>query len=187
MRVPEKQKDRLQIPLMFAFRDAHEKRDAAKDQDVRVDGERVLSERSSLRRRGADEALLKSDLAVDLGNLVDTIDLDSAVDLSDKPFTKKSVLNYGLYDLNHVLLTDQSSETVIENLKRALLEHEPRLRPESLLIQRTKRDGDHVHQRIRFNISAEMLCKPLDIPIEFVAEIDTSSAKVLVSRLAGAV
>jgi type VI secretion system protein ImpF len=187
MRAPDRQKDRLQIPLMFAFRDAHDKRDAAKDQDVRVDGERVMSERSSLRRRGADEALLKGDLGIDLGNLVDTIDLDSSVDLSDLPYVKRSILNYGLYDLNHLLLTNNSADEVVENLKRALLEHEPRLRAESLVIQRTKKDGDHVHQRIRFNVSAEMLCKPLDIPIEFVAEIDPSSAKVAVSRPAGAV
>jgi type VI secretion system protein ImpF len=187
MRAPEKQKDRLQIPLMFAFRDAHEKRDAAKSEDVRVDGERVVSERSSLRRRGADERLLKGDLATDLGNLVDTIDLDSVIDLSDRPYTRKSILNYGLYDLNHVVVDDgEAALTVMENLKRALLEHEPRLSPDSLVIERSKAEGDHVQQKIRFSVRAELICKPLDIPIEFVAEVDSASAKVMVSRPAGA-
>jgi type VI secretion system protein ImpF len=185
MRAPDKQKDRLQIPLMFAFRDAHEKRDAAKAEDIRVDGERVVSERSSLRRRGADEGLLKRDLAEDLNHLVDTIDLDSSVDLHDKPYTKRSILNYGLYDLNHVLLTSETAGEVLDNLKRALLEHEPRLRPESLTIERTAKDKDHVQQRIRFNVHAELICKPLDIPIEFVAELDPTSAKVLVGRPVG--
>ena len=80
MRTPDK-KERLQIPLMFAFRDAFEQRDATKKEDVRVDGERVVADRSLLRRRGTEEALLKRDLAIDLGALVDTINLASATDL----------------------------------------------------------------------------------------------------------
>jgi type VI secretion system protein ImpF len=186
MRAPEQQKDRLQIPLMFAFRDAYEKRDASKGEDVRVEGERVISERSSLRRRGADESLLKRDLAQDLNALVDTIDFDSTIDLGDKPYVKRSVLNFGLYDLNHVLLTAETIDEVQENLKRALLVHEPRLNPETLVIERTGKANDHVHQRMRFNVHAELICKPLDIPIEFVAEIDPTSAKMLVSRPTGA-
>jgi type VI secretion system protein ImpF len=186
MRAPDKQKDRMQIPLMFAFRDAYEKRDAAKAEDVRQEGERVVSERSSLRRRGTDEALLKRDLAVDLGSLVDTTDLDSVIDLTDKPYVKGSVLNYGLYDLTHVLLTTDTADEVMDNLKRALLKHEPRLSPDTLVIERVGKQNDHIHQRMRFNVRAELICNPLDIPIEFVAELDPTSAKVLVSRPAGA-
>jgi type VI secretion system protein ImpF len=40
-----------------------------------------------------------------------------------------------------------------------------------------------VNQRIRLVVSAEMACKPLDVPIEFVAEIDVGSGKVQLSRL----
>ena len=38
-------------------------------------------------------------------------------------------------------------------------------------------------QRIRFTVTAEMSCKPLDIPIEFVAEVDIGSGKVQLTRL----
>ncbi len=187
MRAPEKQKDRLQIPLMFAFRDAHLKRDADKEEDHRVLGERVVSERSAIRRRGADEALLKRDLAEDLGNLVDTIDLDSAIDLTDRPYVRKSVLNFGLYDLTHVVIDTGAADEVIGNLKRAILQHEPRLSPETLVIEAAPIDkhGD-VNQRIKFKVRAELICKPLDIPIEFVAELDNTSGKVIVSKPAGA-
>lgn len=181
MRAPEKQKDRLQIPLMFAFRDAYEKHDADKAEDVRVDGERVLSERSSLRRRGTDEALLRDDLTRDLSSLVDTIDLDSAIGLEEFEYVRKSILNYGLYDLTHVILNADATEEVIENLRRALLEHEPRLVPESLSITRTDGSED-VGQRIRFSIRAEMMSTPLDIPVEFVAELDSTSGKVMVMQ-----
>ena len=48
----------------------------------------------------------------------------------------------------------------------------------------SKRQGcDDVDQRIRFTVSAEMACKPLDVPIEFVAEVDVGSGKVRLTRL----
>ena len=180
MRGPERQRERLQIPLMFAFRDAYDKRDAAKEEDVRVDGERVVSERSSIRRRGTDEAMLKRDLALDLGSLVDTIDLDSCTDLSSLSYVKKSVLNYGLYDLTHVVVGAEATGEIIENLKRALLLHEPRLSAETLVIEPAGQD--EVTRRIRFKVRADMICKPLDIPVEFVAELEQASGKVVVSR-----
>lgn len=183
MRSPEKNKDRLQIPLMFAFRDAYDKHDATKVEDNRIEGERVVSERSSVRRRGTEEVLLKQDLAIDVAALVDTIDLASVVDLSELDFVRKSVLNYGLYDLTHMILgsSDTAAEIAV-NLKASLLNHEPRLSPETLVIEPSGDDDEN--QRVRFKVRADLICKPLDIPIEFVAELDTTSGKVLVPRSA---
>ena len=67
---------------MFAFRDAFRRGDAGKRIDDRVGGERVISERGSLRRRGADEAWSSETLSLDLLSLVNTVDLASAVDLT---------------------------------------------------------------------------------------------------------
>lgn len=184
MRPPDKQRDRLQIPLMYAFRDAFDKRDANKHEDVRVDGERVVSDRGSLRRRGAEESLLKQDLAIDLAALLDTIDLGSAVDISDMPFVTKSVLNFGLADLTSISVGSASEATIGENLKTALLEHEPRLSRDSLTVERVRVE-DEAQQRIRYKVSADLICKPLDIPIEFVAEVDGTSGKVALPRPPG--
>jgi type VI secretion system protein ImpF len=38
---------------------------------------------------------------------------------------------------------------------------------------------------VRFRVRAEMLSKPLDIPIEFIAEIDVSAGKIMLPRLPG--
>jgi type VI secretion system protein ImpF len=183
MRSPEKQKDRLQIPLMFAFRDAYEKRDAAKPEDVRVDGERVVADRATLRRRGTDESHLKRDLAIDLAALVDTVSLASSIDLSGRDFVRKSVLNYGLDDLTHITLESHEVDAIGDQLKTALLRHEPRLSADTLHVERA--DTDEVNQRVRFKVRADMLSKPLDIPIEFVAEVDVGSGKVIVPRTIG--
>jgi type VI secretion system protein ImpF len=184
MAAHDRQQDRLQIPLMFAFRDAFKMKDAAKQEDVRVDGERVISERSSIRRRGAEEALLKADLALDLSHLVDTIDLESSVDLDGFDYVRKSVLNFGLYDLNHLIMAGDTASEVMDYLKRAMLQHEPRLSPDTMVFSKGQVD-DEVNQRVRFQVHADLICKPLDIPIEFLAEVDTASGKILVSRPTG--
>jgi type VI secretion system protein ImpF len=133
MRAPDK-KDRLQIPLMFAFREAFQQRDATKQEDTRIDGERVVADRSLLRRRGTEEALLKRDLAIDLAALVDTINLASATDLAGLGYVKKSILNYGLDDLTHIVIESREVDDLAKQLKSAILHHEPRLSPDSLLI-----------------------------------------------------
>lgn len=180
MRTPDK-KDRLQIPLMYAFRDAYRQRDATKQEDIRIDGERVIADRASLRRRGTDEVRLKEDLSLDLGALVDTINLASATDIEGLKYVQRSVLNYGLQDLTHITIESNEVEEIARDLKAAILAHEPRLSPESLFIERT--EDDDVNQRVRFRVRAEMYNKPLDVPIEFVAEVDVGSGKIHLPRL----
>jgi type VI secretion system protein ImpF len=182
MRKRDGNADRFQIPVMFAFRDAFDAKDARKRIEERRDGEKVISGRGSLKRRGADETMLKRNLAVDLLALVNTVDLASAVDLEDFEHVGRSVLNFGLRDVAHLTSQEIGVESLARDLSAALVNHEPRLDPESLQIVR---DGefDDVNQRIRYTVSAEMACTPLDVPIEFVAEIDIGSGKVQLTRL----
>lgn len=182
MRKKKKNGERFQVPLMFAFRDAFDAGDARKRIDERVGGERVISGRGSLKRRGADEIALKRNLAADLLALVNTIDLGSAVDLGDFDYVGRSVLNFGLHDIGHLTSQEAGVDEIARDLSEALIQHEPRLDPETLSVARDA-DFDEVNQRIRFRVSAEMACKPLDVPIEFVAEIDVGSGKVHLTRL----
>jgi len=172
----------FQIPLMLAFRDAFQAGDATKRLEERVGGERVLSARGSLKRRGADEAVLKRDLAIDLMSLVNTIDLGSAIDLSDLGSVKRSVLNYGLPDLSALTSLESDVDNVGDYLKQALLAHEPRLRPESIHVEKASEVSDETH-RVSFSVSAEMACSPLDLQTEFVAEVDVSSGSLRLTRL----
>ena len=175
-------RDYFQVPLMFAFRDAFSRGDASKRLDNRVAGERVISERGSLRRRGAEEALVKENFSLDLLSLVNTVNLAAAVDLTGLDYVEKSVLNFGLADITHMTSEDAGLSDVSNSLIAALVEHEPRLHRDSLRVDRSD-SFDEVNQRVRFVVSGELACRPLDIPIEFVAEVDVGSGKVQLTRL----
>lgn len=170
------------VPLMFAFRDAHRQGDAKKRIDERKDGERVVSERGSLQRRGADERLLKENISLDLLSLVNTIDLDSAIDLSEFEHVRKSVLNFGLQDIAFLTSEEEGVSDIGNDLLVALLNHEPRLYQDSLEVVKVEQFDD-VNQRLRYTVTAEMACRPFDVPIEFVAEVDIGSGKVQLTRL----
>jgi type VI secretion system protein ImpF len=182
MRKRDGNANRFQIPVMFAFRDAFDAKDARRRIEERRNGEKVISGRGSLKRRGADETVLKRNLAVDLLALVNTIDLGSAIDLEEFEHVGRSVLNFGLRDVAHLTSQEVGVETIARGLSAALVNHEPRLDPETLQVARDQ-DFDEVNQRIRYTVSAEMSCTPLDIPIEFVAEVDIGSGKVQLTRL----
>ncbi len=174
----------LQVPLMYAFRDAFRSKDAKKEeQNFDAGGERIVSERGSARRRGANENQLKRNLEIDLSNLMNTVDLGSCLDIEDHAFVQRSVLNYGLRDLSHLTSDEVRSLDIVRGLKEALLNHEPRLIGDTLNVK--LRPGfDDIEQKIAFDVTAEMACRPVDIPLEFVAEIDVGSGKVKLSNVA---
>jgi type VI secretion system protein ImpF len=173
----------LQVPLMYAFRDAHRVKDARKEVKLSdADGERILSERGSVRRRGANEIQLKRNLEIDLINLMNTVDLASCLDLDGHTNVRKSILNYGMSDLTHLTSDVVRSAEVVRSMKDTLLRHEPRLIAESLNVTLRPEFND-VEQKIAFDVSAEMACRPVDIPLEFIAEIDVGSGKVKLSNV----
>lgn len=169
---------------MYAFREANEARDAKIDSNTYVDGERVLSERAAMRRRGANEAQLKANLERDLAHLANTINLAACVDMEGLEYVENSILNFGLVDLSSYTMADFKLMEVPRQLKAALLAHEPRFVPETMEVT-IREVPDEVNQKIAFDINAEMACKPVDIPLEFVAEIDVGAGKMSFNNVNG--
>ncbi|MEL6522315.1 MAG: GPW/gp25 family protein [Pseudomonadota bacterium] len=176
-------KKQLQIPIMYAFREAHRARDAKADGVEYRDGERVLTERAAMRRRGANETQLKRNLEIDLVHLANTINLDAILKLDDYNYVSRSILNYGVVDLSNMTSEDVKYSNLPQRLATALLNCEPRFIPEAMQVD-MREEFDDVNQKLVFDIYAEMACKPLDIPLEFTAEIDVGSGKMTFTNLA---
>ncbi len=166
----------LHTPLLQAFRDAARAGDARRASvSYSEDGSRVVTRRSD--RMTSNEAQLRQSLDIDLGHLLNTVNLASVVDLDDHPHVRRSVLNFGMQDLVHLTTDSDKLPLLAESLRKSLLAHEPRLDSGTVSITRHE-ESDDVNQRIAFSVNADLLCRPVDVPLEFVAEIDVGSGKI---------
>jgi type VI secretion system protein ImpF len=167
---------------MYAFRGAHAARDAKKKLDLRDEsGDRVIASRRS--SRGAiTEPLLRREVAADLVALLNTISLESSFDIDGYENVRKSVLNYGFPDLVHRTIDEGSVESVKDEIRTVLMHFEPRLMPDSIHVTRDN-TVDKAELKIRFVVNADLACEPLNVPVEFVADVELDSGKVLINRL----
>jgi type VI secretion system protein ImpF len=172
----------FQISLMNVFRQSARERDG-KTLETTTDADgRVLSARSIERREGAAQSTLRDHLAIDLGNLMATIHLEATQSLDGLDYVRKSILNYGIQDMSRLTVDDHRNARAASQLRDALLAHEPRLIASTLVVKLRTPDADS-QQRMAFDITAEMAARPVDVPLEFVAEIDTGAGKVALSSL----
>lgn len=171
-----------QISLMHVFREAARQKDAEKADNTVTDGERQLSSRAKQRRMGADQTSLRAHLNEDLSNLMHTIRLAAVQDLDRHKYVAKSVLNFGMDDMANMSANHDNRGLLERRLRQALIDHEPRLIPETIQVK--LRDQDHeLSQKIAFDIDAELASNPVDVPLEFVAEIDVGGGNVKLSNL----
>ncbi len=162
---------------MQLFRAAHEAGDARKGDAEYQDGDRTVTRRSRERRHGTGEAALRTQIKADLASLLSTIRLEAVQPLDDAPYVQKSIINYGFRDLSSVSMTDLTTSRIADSIRQSLIDHEPRLVPETLDIQLNDKYGDK-QQRLTFSINAEIVANPVDIALDFLAEVDIGAGKV---------
>jgi type VI secretion system protein ImpF len=168
---------------MQAFRDAARARDSRKIIDERnATGERVIAGRRNMTRRATNEQVLRRELSEDLATLLNTVNFGSTIDISDLPYVASSILNFGFADVSALTIDEMAVADVSAELREILQTYEPRLVPESIEVERDA-GLDTNGMRARFTIRAEMRANPVDVPVEFVAELEIETAKMQISRL----
>jgi len=178
-----KKKDRLSPPLMYAFRSAHEARDAKTKLDLRDEaGERVIAGRRMAARTAITEPTLRREVARDLDSLMNTIALESSEDLEPFDHVRASVLNLGLPDITHRSIDEVSVEGVSDEIRSALIRHEPRLIPASIRVVKDS-EINEAELKVRFVVRADLVCEPLNVPVEFVADLELDSGNISIGRL----
>ncbi len=177
-----KKSDRLAPPLMYAFRAAHEKRDARQSLDLRDEaGERVIATRRVTTRATISDAVLRREVTHDILDLFNTTNFNAAEDLSDTPEVRRSILNYGFPDLSWRTIDENGLVEIARELESSLGDFEPRLARGSIKASRDYSVGDG-ELRLRFIVKAELRAHPVNMPIEFVAEIELESGKIKLDR-----
>ncbi len=172
--------ERAKVSILQTFRDSYEAGDARRSQFSAPKGE--TEARNLPRRISLDEATLRRHLQADLSALLNTIELGSAVDLSDVPHVQSSIANYGFTDLSSITLAELSLPKLRQTLRNSLIAHEPRLRRDSIEITVNTPEGDS-RQQLSIEVSAELMGDPVDIPVDFDAEVDVSAGKLRMSKL----
>jgi type VI secretion system protein ImpF len=173
---------RLSPPLMYVFRATYAAKDAKKRLDIRdAAGERVIAHRRLRARQVITEKTLRQEVARDLDTLLNTIALESTVDMSEAPHARKSILNFGIPDLSTRTIDEIRVDDIPEEIREAIINFEPRLAADSLKIERDK-SVDIVELKVRFIVRAELVCDPVHVPVEFIADM-IEGGKITVSRL----
>ncbi len=168
---------------MHAFRSAHIAKDAKNKLDLRDEaGERVLAGRRLNARVAITELTLRREVARDLESLMNTIAMESSEDLEPFDAIRKSILNYGFPDVAHRTIDELRVDDIRGEIQSVLVRYEPRLLADTIRISRDDSISPD-ELKIRFLVNAQLHCEPLNVPIEFVAEVDVDSAQIVISRL----
>lgn len=173
-------KHRLRPPLMFAFREAHRSKDAKVALDLRdAAGERVIASRRAAPRAAITEQRLRQEIALDLEALVNTINLASSLDLSRHDAVAGSVLNHGFPDIGHRTIDEYRVNNIRDELADVLIRFEPRLAKRSISVERDE-TLDKAELKLRFLVRADLNCEPLNVPIQFVADVELDTGKIAI-------
>jgi type VI secretion system protein ImpF len=175
--------DRLAPPLMYAFRAAHDRRDAKTKLDLRDDaGERVIAARRLTARAPISESGLRKEVLLDLANLLNTTNLGAAEDLSSAPAVRSSILNYGFPDLSSRTIDESSLHEISREIEVALADFEPHLARNSVQARRDMSVSPD-ELKLRFLVKADLRASPVNVAVEFVAEVEFDSGKIKIDRL----
>jgi len=167
---------------MQVFRAAHEAKDAKQKIDRRNEaGDRIIASRRLRARQVITESMLRREVSRDLDALLNTVALEATLDMRNAPNARKSIINYGLPDISNRTIDETGVGEIPDEIRSAIINFEPRLAPGSLRIERDK-SIDSVELKIRFLVRAELVCHPVHVPVEFVADI-VETGKIIVNRL----
>lgn len=173
---------RVRTPVAQAFRRAFQERDKGREVKApEAAGEGSVHGRLSLGRASMSEAELQRIVTLELGGLLNTVNLAAATDLSEHPQVRRSILNYGFPDMLHRSIDEIGVNDIGAEIAWALSNFEPRLLPSSVRVARdTSIDADTL--RIRFVVSADLDCKPLKLPVQFLADLERDTGKIVIQR-----
>jgi type VI secretion system protein ImpF len=140
-------------------------------------GRNLKSGRRLSRSYGVSEHTLLAEVRRDLQALLNTVNLNSAQDLSDFPEVQTSILNFGLPDLSVHVVDTVRIERLADDIRQALIRFEPRMDPRTLQVTRDdSTDSDTF--KVRFVIKAEIRCDPVRIGSEFIADVDPAFGRI---------
>ncbi len=125
-----------------------------------------------------NEQAVRATVMRELAWLLNTVNLESSVDLTPFPHVRTSVLNYGVSDMTGKSTTTQGLKARASRIKAAIETFEPRIAPGSLTVESDMNEDRLNTTRfvIRCDISQAVEAIPVRVVTDF--EGDTGEATV---------
>jgi type VI secretion system protein ImpF len=171
---------------MWVFRSAAEARDAREKPKDKFDGEgqRLVASRGRT-AASITEPILRREVWRDLDKLLNSVSLESSLpELKAFANARASIINYGLPDIAHRSIDElmANNGAIEQQIATALKTYEPRLVASSIMVKRDDK-ADMAGLNVRYTINADLSCQPVDIPLEFTADIELGSGKFSIVKL----
>jgi type VI secretion system protein ImpF len=149
--------------------------------------DRLTDQRPEKTRESASQQVLshqqyKDAVIRDLAWLLNSVSLDSVVDLSPYPSVKRSVLNYGMPDISGHTSTSIDTERLEKALTRVIYEYEPRIIQNSLKVHVHSDLGVMAHNSLVFEIEGVVFGQPMPFPVLLRSELDLESGEFSVQE-----
>ena len=128
---------------------------------------------------------LRTAVLRDLAALMNAICLGAGDALSAYPEVERSVLNYGMPAFAGETASTLDVHDLEEGIRSAILRFEPRVLPNSLLVEAMATDnGLGWHNVVSVRISAQVWAQPVPLELLLRTEVDLETGQVALAELA---
>jgi type VI secretion system protein ImpF len=135
-------------------------------------------------RQVMSKSRLRQAVLRDLGWLFNATRLETGNEFAHAAFARRSVVNYGLPPLSGHSASSLSAPELEREVRRAILEFEPRILPSSLEVRAVVHADqlDH-HNVVGVEIRGQLWAQPLPLELLVRTEIDLETGKVEIQDL----
>jgi len=120
----------------------------------------------------------------DLAWLFNTIRLESEVDLSDAPYVRHSVVNFGLPALSGRTTSSLDAGELTRAIRQAIIDFEPRILPSTLQVLTLMDEGDlDNHNVIGVEIRGHLWAQPVPLELLVRTQFDLETGNVEIADL----
>ena len=115
----------------------------------------------------------------DLGWLFNATRSSDSDEWDSAPYAAKSVINFGLPALSGLTLSGMDLQALQDRVRQAIIDHEPRILPETLVVEATSNEKqvDH-HNQVGFRISGQLWAQPVPLELMLHTDIDLETGRV---------
>jgi type VI secretion system protein ImpF len=181
MSYSHRSKPHLNAPFMFAFRDAHAARDARLAAGQANENGKIVQPSRHAAISVISEQQLRTELMRDLDVLMNTTHLAASLDYDLEPEVSRSILNFGLPDFVRVSFDENRVDDISRAIAETIATFETRLIKDSISVKR-EAQIEEGSLAVRFNVTADIRCDPVALPIEFIADLEIASGRLALRK-----